>query len=71
MLVERMVETNMQAGNLENVSIGADSLEWVNKFCSLGDITSIVQVVVQRTAEVRCAWKKFRELLPMLNSRGM
>ena len=49
-----------------------DSLKSVGKFCYLGDILNADGgadlVVVSR---VRCAWKKFNELLPILTFKGV
>ena len=46
-------------------------LECVNKFCYLGDmIGSSGGAEEAPRARVRCAWGKFRELAPILTSRG-
>ena len=52
------------------VQVGPDKLEVVASFCYLGDMLSAgggCEIVV--TTRVKTAWKKFRELLPVLTSR--
>ena len=44
------------------VQVGPDKLEVVASFCYLGDMLSI-------SAGVKTAWKKFKDLLPVLSSR--
>ena len=51
------------------VQVGPEKLEMVASFCYLGDILSAgggCEIAV--TARVKTAWKKFRELLPVLTS---
>ena len=52
--------------------VGSDSLEVVDTFCYLGDMISAGggcdRAIVTR---VKCAWGKFRELLPILTSRAL
>ena len=54
----------------ESVQVGTDTLEVVDAFCYLGDMLSAgggcELATVTRTMS---AWKKFRELLPVLTSR--
>jgi len=46
-------------------------LEWVDKFCYLGDMIGSGGGAEEASrARVRCAWGKFRELSPILTSRG-
>ena len=45
------------------VQVGPDKLEMVASFCYLGEIAV--------TTRVKTAWKKFRELLPVLTSRHL
>jgi len=46
-------------------------LECVNKFCYLGDMIGAGGGAEEASrARVRCAWGKFRELSPILTSRG-
>ncbi|MBJ3201397.1 hypothetical protein JGB54_23255, partial [Salmonella enterica subsp. enterica serovar Agona] len=56
----------------ERFDIGnGDSLEKVERFCYLGDMVSAdggADLAV--TARVRSAWKKFKELAPILTSKG-
>ena len=54
------------------VQVGPDKLEVVPSFCYLGDMLSAVggcEITV--TTRVKIAWKKFRELLPVLTSRHL
>ena len=56
---------------MERLLYGDISLECVNKFCYLGDMISAgdsVEAAVN--ARIRSGWRKFRELLPRLRSRG-
>ena len=52
--------------------LGPEStLEIVDKFCYLGDMIGAGGGVVEAiTARIKCAWAKFRELEPILASRG-
>ena len=53
------------------VQVGPDKLEVVASFCYLGDMLSAgggCEIAV--TTHVKTAWKKFRELLPVLTSRA-
>ena len=48
-----------------------DKLECVNKFCYLGDMIGSGGGAEEASRmRVRCAWAKFRELLPLLTTRG-
>ena len=54
------------------VQVGPDKLEVVASFCYLGDMLSAgggCKIAV--TTGVKTAWKKFRELLPVLTSRHL
>ena len=54
------------------VQVGPDKLEVVASFCYLGDMLSVgggCEIAV--TTGVKTAWKKFRELLPVLTSRHL
>ena len=57
---------------LQQISLGdGQNLECVEKFCYLGDtIAAGGGAEVASRARVRCAWAKFRELAPILTSRG-
>jgi len=49
-----------------------DSLEVVDSFCYLGDMLSAGGgCELSSTVRVKSAWKKFRELLPVLTSRSI
>ena len=53
----------------ENIVIGNSSYEAVQQFCYLGDMLSTGGGAEASSAtRTRCAWKKFRELLPILSS---
>ena len=57
---------------LNEVQVGPDKLEVVASFCYLGGMLSAgggCEMAV--TAHVKTAWKKFRELLPVLKSRHL
>ena len=55
---------------LESVVVGNDSLETKDKFCYLDDMISAGGGAEESCiARIRCGWKKFRELLPLLTSR--
>jgi len=48
-----------------------DKLEFMDKFCYLEDFISAGGGAEEASrARVRCAWAKFRELAPLLTSRG-
>ena len=54
------------------VQVGPDKLEVVASFCYLGDMLSAgggCEMAV--TTRVKTAWRKFRELLPVLTSRHL
>ena len=59
---------------LEDISIGPErdqKLACVDKFCYLGDMIGAGGGAEEASrARVRCAWAKFRELAPVLTSRG-
>ena len=51
------------------VQIGPDKLEVVASFCYLGDMLSAADgCELSTTTHVKTAWKKFKELLPVLSS---
>ena len=49
------------------VQVGPDKLEVVASFCYLGDMQLVV-VNFSTTTYVKTAWKKFKELIPVLSS---
>ena len=54
----------------ENIIIGNSSYEADQQFCYLGDMLSASGgAEASSVTRIRCAWKKFRELLPILSSR--
>ena len=54
------------------VQVGPDKLEVVASFCYLGDMLSAGEgCEMAVTTRVKTAWKKFRELLPVLTSRHL
>ena len=56
----------------QNLDLGVDgSLAFVESFCYLGDTIGAAGGADQACrTRVRCAWSKFRELMPILTSRG-
>ena len=61
-----------RSGELKEISLGANlQLECVGKFCYLGDVIGAGGGAEDASrARVRSAWAKFRELAPILTSRG-
>ena len=56
----------------KEVQVGPDKLEVVASFCYLGDMLSAAGgCEVSTTTRVKTAWKKFKELLPVLSSRHL
>ena len=56
----------------KEVQVGADKLEVVALFCYLGDMLSAGGgCELACTTRIKTAWKKFRELLPILTSRHL
>jgi hypothetical protein len=56
---------------VELVLGNAWKLECVDRFCYLGDMLEVGGGVEEATkARVKCAWGKFRELIPILTARG-
>ena len=54
------------------VQVGPDKLEVVASFCYLGDMLSAASGwELSTTTHVKTAWKKFKELLPVLSSRHL
>ena len=54
------------------VQVGSDKLEVVASFCYLGDMLSAAcGCKLSTTTRVRNAWKKFKELIPVLSSRHL
>ena len=55
----------------KEVQVGPDKLEMVASFCYLGDMLSAaVGCEFSTTTRVKTAWKKFKDLLPVLSSNG-
>ena len=53
------------------VQIGPDKLEVVASFCYLGDMLSAAGGCEPSTTRVKNAWKRFKELIPVLSSRHL
>ena len=54
----------------KEVQVGPDKLEVVASFCYLGDMLSAAGgCELTTTTRVKTAWKKFKDLLPVLSSR--
>ena len=62
----------VRSEELKEISLGTDlRLECVGKFCYLGDVVGAGGGAEDASrARVRSAWAKFRELTPILTSRG-
>ena len=56
----------------KEVQVGPDKLEVVASFCYLGDMPSAAGgSELSTTTRVKTAWKKFKDLLPVLSSRHL
>ena len=56
----------------KEVQVGPDKLEVVASFCYLGDMLSAAGgSELSTTTRVKTAWKKFKDLLPVLSSRHL
>ena len=56
----------------KEVRVGPDKLEVVASFCYLGDMLSAAGgCELSTTTRVKTAWKKFKDLLPVLSSRQL
>ena len=56
----------------KEVQVGPDKLEVVASFCYLGDLLSAAGgCELSTTTRVKTAWKKFKDLLPVLSSRHL
>ena len=56
----------------KEVQVGPDKLEVVASFCYLGDMLSAAGgCELSTTTCVKTAWKKFKDLLPVLSSRHL
>ena len=56
----------------KEVQVGLDKLEVVASFCYLGDMLSAAGgCELSTTTHVKIAWKKFKDLLPVLSSRHL
>ena len=56
----------------KEVQVGPDKLEVVASFCYLGDMLSAEDgCELSTTTSVKTAWKKFKDLLPVLSSRHL
>ena len=56
----------------KEVKVGPDKLEVVASFCYLGDMLSAAGgCELSTTTRVKTAWKKFKDLLPVLSSRHL
>ena len=65
----RELHTPWMADGRGKSQVGPDKLEVVASFCSLGDLLSAAgSCELSTTTRVKTAWKKFKELLPVLSS---
>ena len=63
--------THLDRQPTESLTIDDDNLDVVDKFCYLGDMISAGGGAEESIlTRIRCGWKKFRELLPVLTSKG-
>ena len=64
--------STIQVEKIKEIVIEAnENLECVERFCYLGDMISAGGGAEEASiARIRCAWAKFRELAPILTSRG-
>ena len=54
------------------VQVGSDKLQVVDSFCYLGDMLSAAGgCELSTTTRMKTAWKKFKELIPVLSSRHL
>ena len=59
-------------GRSQEVQFGHDKLEVVASFCYLGDMLSAAGgCELSTTTRVKTAWKKFKDLLPVLSSHHL
>ena len=59
-------------GRPQEVQLGPDKLEVVASFCYLGDMLSAAGgCELSTTTRVKTAWKKFKDLLPVLSSHHL
>ena len=71
-LFPKLLEKALDGRPQNEVQVGPDKLEVVASFCYLGDMLSAgggCEIAV--TTRVKKAWKKFRELLPVLTSHHL
>ena len=62
----------LDGGPQREVQVGSDKLEVVASFCYLGDIISAAGgCELSTTTRMKTAWKKFKELTPVLSSRHL
>jgi len=64
--------SQVRSEGLQQISLGVgQNLECVKKFCYLGDMIGAGGGAEEASrTRVRCAWAKFKELAPVLTSRG-
>ena len=55
----------------KEVQVGPDKLEVVASFCYLGMLSAAGGCELSTTTCVKTAWKKFKDLLPVLSSRHL
>ena len=56
----------------KEVQVGPDKLDMIAPFCCLGDMLSVTGgCELSTTTRVKTAWKKFKDLLPVLSSRHL
>ena len=64
--------SNVTIPDIESLVINGEEIEKVSSFCYLGDLVGQHgECFDATTARIRSAWKKFRDLLPILTCRGL
>jgi len=57
---------------MERINVGDATSECVDEFCYLGDMIGVGEgVEACSIMRIRCSWKKFMELLPLLTMKGL
>ena len=69
---DRELHESLDVRPQREVQVGSDKLEVVAFFCNLGDMHSAAGgCELSTTKHVKTAWKKFKELLPVLSSHHL
>ena len=69
---DKILSSNLIILSQREVQVGSDKLEVVASFCYLGDMLPAAGgCELSTTTRVKTAWKKFKELKPVLSSRHL